>query len=385
MNNDIVKPDRPLAPTPQTAPANSVKPAVAPVVTEPKAVVSPPPKRPRWGRRLLISLIIALVAATLVALAGWVWYKSQLQAVAPGSDEKVKVTIVPGTDPAGIAALLKENGLIRNEQAFVWYVRLEGVAGLLQSGAYRLSKAEDVPALVGHLTSGDTDTFSITFLPGDTVKKHREVLIDAGYDAKTVDAALAKEYTGELFAGKPKTADLEGYIYGETYNFPADATPEQILQRTFDQFQSVINENDLVTKFKERGFSLYEAITLASIIQREERDLDNQRKVSQVFQLRLRKDMPLGSDPTYQYIADKQGIPRDPGLKSPYNTRNVTGLPPGPISSPGETALLAVASPTNGDFLYFLSGDDDRMYFGRTLEEHEQNIREHCQEKCQIL
>jgi len=316
---------------------------------------------------------------------GWLWYATSLRAVAPDSDEMVKVTVVPGTDPTGIATLLKDNGLIRSEGAFLWYVRLQGVAGSLQSGVYRLAKADDVPTLVGHLTSGKTDTFSITFLPGNTLSKHRQVLLDAGYEEEAVDAALNKRYEGRLFAGKPASANLEGYIYGETYNFAADATPEQILQRTFDQLQSVIDENELVEKYKRKGFSLYEGITLASIIQREERDAKNQTRVSQVFLLRLKKDMPLGSDPTYQYAADKQGVPRDPGIDSPYNTRRVSGLPPGPIASPGETALIAVATPAEGDYLYFLSGDDDAMYFGRTLEEHERNIREHCQKKCQIL
>lgn len=387
MIDDIVKPDR--SPAPENTPASSgedIQPIETPVVTEsPQPPIAPVPRQPRWGRRIAISLAIALMAASIVAGVAWFWYKTQLQAVAPGSDEKVKVTVVPGTDPSGIAELLKENGLIRNEQAFLWYVRIEGVSGSLQSGVYRLAKADDTPSIVEHLTSGRTDTFSITFLPGNTLEKHREVLIDAGYDKEVVDAALQKEYTGALFSGKPKTADLEGYIYGETYNFAADATPEQILQRTFDEFQAVIEKNGLIAKYKKQGFSLYEGITFASIIQREERDPQNQRMVSQVFHLRLTKDMPLGSDPTYQYIADKQGVPRDPDINSPYNTRKVTGLPPGPIASPGESALVAVATPAEGDYLYFLSGDDDKLYFGRTFEEHEKNIREHCQKKCQIL
>ena len=378
MNNDIIKkPDTPSEATPAV-------PVMEAEIKPPESSV-PEPKQPRWGKRLLVCLVIALVAATLVAGAGWFWYKSQLQAVAPSSDEKVKVTVVPGTDPAGIAEVLKSNGLIRNKQAFLWYVRLEGVAGSLQSGVYRLAKSDNVPAIVDHLTSGDTDTFSITFLPGNTLAKHRKVLIDAGYDEKTVDAALAKQYPGKLFAGKPKNADLEGYIYGETYNFPADATPEQILQRTFDQFQTVIDENDLTAKLQKRGFNLYQGITLASIIQREVVGTSDMAQVSQVFQLRLRKDMPLGSDVTYQYAADKLGVERDVNLDSPYNTRIKTGLPPGPISSPGVDALLAVAQPASGDYLYFLSGDDDKTYFARTNEEHEKNIREHCQKKCQII
>lgn len=339
------------------------------------------------GKRRVLALIAGIAGIMLTALVGgFIWYSQALTAVEPGSTEKIRVTVEPGSDPATIAATLKKNDLIRSEAAFGWYVRLQGKAGQLQSGAYRLSKSDDVPTIVGHLTSGNTDTFSITFLPGATLAKHRQVLLDAGYSAAKVDAALSKTYNRSLlFSGKPSGADLEGYIYGETYNFPTDATPEQILERTFDQFESVVKQENLVALYQARGFSLYQGITLASIIQREVATPSDAAQVAQVFELRLSKGIQLGSDVTYQYIADKTGQPRSVDLDSPYNTRRYTGLPPGPISSPGISALRAVASPAQGDYLYFLSGDDDKTYFAHTNEEHEQNIKDHCQKKCQII
>ena len=93
----------------------------------------------------------------------------------------------------------------------------------------------------------------------------------------------------------------------------------------------------------------------------------------------------LGSDVTYQYITDKLGVPRDINYDSPYNTRRFAGLPPGPIASPGKDALIAVGAPATSDYLFFLSGDDNVTYFARTVEEHEANIRNHCQQKCQII
>ncbi len=339
------------------------------------------------GRRRVLALITGIIGIILTAVVGgYIWYSQALTAVEPGSTEKVRVTVEPGSDPATIAATLKKNNLIRSEAAFGWYVRLQGKAGQLQSGAYRLSKSDGVPKIVEHLTSGNTDTFSITFLPGATLAKHRQVLIDAGYSAAKVDTALTKTYDRPvLFSGKPAGSDLEGYIYGETYNFPADATPEQILERTFDQFELVIKQENLVAQYQARGFSLYQGITLASIIQREVATPSDAAQVAQVFQLRLSRGMQLGSDVTYQYIADKTGQARSVDLDSPYNTRRYTGLPPGPIASPGIAALRAVGKPAPGDYLYFLSGDDDKTYFAHTNEEHEQNIRDHCQKKCQII
>ena len=92
--------------------------------------------------------------------------------------------------------------------------------------------------------------------------------------------------------------------------------------------------------------------------------------------------MQLGSDVTYQYIADRDGLVRDPTMETLYNTRIHTGLTPGPISAPGLSALIAASEPANGDYIYFLSGDDDVTYFAHTNAEHEANIINHCRVKC---
>lgn len=358
---------------------------IDPLTMDPPVIDEEPKKK--WTKKnIMLAAVTALLAVIVLGfLALVVWYAQQLRAVTPGSGEMVKVAIEPGTGTAGIAKLLKDNDLIRNESAFEWYVRIEGKAARLQSGSYRLSKSEDLPTIVGHLTSGKTDTFSITFLPGATLTQHRKVLLDAGFDAAQVDAALTKTYDHPIFEGKPAGTDLEGYIYGETYDFPATATPEEILVHAFDQFELVVKQNDLVNAYKAQGFSLYQGITMASIIQREVATPEDAAQVAQVFKKRYDAGMQLGSDVTYQYIADKTGQERNVNIDSPYNTRRYAGLPPGPISSPGLAALKGVAHPAPGDYLYFLSGDDDKTYFAHTNEEHERNIREHCQKKCQII
>jgi len=127
---------------------------------------------------------------------------------------------------------------------------------------------------------------------------------------------------------------------------------------------------------------LYQGITLASIIQREVSGTKDQSQVAQVFYSRLAQGTPLGSDVTYQYAAKKLGVTPSPSLDSPYNTRKYAGLPPGPIATPGLSALQAVATPAPGDYLYFLSGDDNVTYFARTDAEHEANIQNHCHKKC---
>ena len=184
------------------------------------------------------------------------------------------------------------------------------------------------------------------------------------------------------FAGKPADATIEGYLYPETYFVTTDSTVEQLFSRTFDEFEKKIKENDLTTKLQARGFNLYEGITLASIIAKEVTKKDDQYQVAQVFETRLQEGMMLGSDVTYHYAADMLGVERVVNIDSPYNTRLHTGLPPGPIGNFNLQALQAVAEPADGDYLFFVAGDDGTTYFSRTYEEHQQNIQKHCQRLC---
>jgi len=358
-------------------------PAPQPIEALPSGIILK--KKSKIGKILLWGGLGIFIVLLSVSVASWLWYQAQLAPVdASATADKVKVTIEPNTSPNQIATLLEEENLIRNARAFSLYTRFSGTQNLLQAGSYRLSPSESVEQIVEHLTKGNIDTFDITFLPGATLAENREVLIEAGYSATEVDAALNKTYDLALFNEKPAPNDLEGYIYGETYRLGSDATVEDILGSAFAEFNKVITDNDLEAKYAAQGLSLFEGITLASIIQRESVGGD-EAQIAQVFYKRLAEGMELGSDVTYQYIADKTGVPRDTNLDSPYNTRRYAGLPPGPISAPGLASLLAVGSPAEGDYLYFLSGDDDITYFARNYAGHEANILAHCRIKCSII
>lgn len=353
-------------------------------------------------KRLIIGIISGLIALIVVAITlGYLWYQHALSPVSSDPNSaRVAFTIESGTSPSDVGAALVEAEVIRDELAFAIYTRLSGTQDQLKAGSYRLSPAESTPEIIKHLVSGKVEAFTVMFYPGATLTDTTDtpenrktdvttVLKDAGYTDTEIKTALAKTYDHPVFAGKPATADLEGYVYGETYMFSDGATVEDILTRTFDELYKAIEQNDLVNKYKQHGLSLYEGITLASIIQREvpdasEQDRQDQKQVAQVFYKRLGIKMPLGSDVTYHYAADKMGVPRDHTLNSPYNTRKVVGLPPGPISAPGVSALIAAGNPASGDYLYFLSGDDDKTYFGKTDADHEQNISKHCHQKCQL-
>lgn len=381
MPNDVAR-NRSVAPAQIPSPQPTPQP-IAPNDTEKNGRRAKKPTK----RHFVLWSLFALLAGFLLSLAGIaLWYSLQLRPVNPASTTQQDVTIASGSTPKQIASQLKEKNLIRSDTAFLWYARVNKIQNSLQAGTYKLGQSKSTPEIAKKLSSGAVDTFSITFLPGATVAQNKKVFEDLGYSTSVVDAAFAKTYTSALFDGKPASADLEGYVYGETYSFVTGTSVETILERTFSEYLSAVKENNLVSRYAAHGLSLYEGITLASIVQKEaSASGEDMPQIAQVFYKRLASDMPLGSDVTYQYIADKTGVKRDPSLDSPYNTRIYKGLPPGPIATPGLKALLAVASPASGDYLYFLSGDDDVTYFAKTLEEHEANIKNHCHEKCQIL
>ena len=371
--------------TPKDAPVGASEPLTPQEITEKGGTGIAPPKKSK--KKIIIWSIVAIILAGLLTLGGlWAWYQVQLSPVDSANKDRKLVVIAENSLPSQIADELKEQGVIRNQTAFLVHARLSGVQNNLQAGTYRLSPSESTPQIVDHLVNGKVDVFSLTFLPGATLADNRQVFLDAGYGTTEVDAALAKEYTSPLFQTKPATADLEGYIYGETYSFGTNTSVEAILTSIFDHYYGIVEENGLVAKYKAQNLTLFQGITLASIVQREASPGgDDMAQIASVFYNRLKEGMPLGSDVTYQYIADKTGVTRDPTLDSPYNTRRYPGLPPGPIAAPGLKALIAVGSPASSDYLYFLSGDDNITYFAKTLDQHEANIRNHCQEKCKII
>jgi UPF0755 protein len=329
-----------------------------------------------------MGVLFCILAAVIAA---YIWYTQALLPVNASDQSKVRIEIASGSSPDIIGKTLESKKLIKSQLAFDIYTRLSGTRSRLQAGTYSLSPSETTAAIVAHLVSGKVDQYNLTFLPGATLQENKKVLVGAGFKDTDIDAAFAKSYDHPLFTDKPEGADLEGYIYGETYTFDSSATLESILKTTFDHYYDVVKEDGLIDGFKKQGLNLYEGITLASIVQREVPTSTDQKQVAQVFFKRLSTGMQLGSDVTYQYAAKKLGVAPTPELDSPYNTRKYTGLPPGPIATPGRSALDAVANPASGDFLYFLSGDDDKTYFARTSDEHEANIRDHCQVKCSIL
>ena len=387
------------------------------------------PKKKSFMKKIIIALVILLSIASLGVFGAYTWYEKQLAApknfsckfnspaaaaTSEGSEENPdchyqKFEIKTNQTISDIAENLKKAGLIRSDFAFKTYLKLSSKSAKIKAGTYSLRANLSAKEIVEQMEKGvaSSEVFNLTVLPGETLKEIKQKLIKLGYLSEQIDTALLKKYDSPVLKGlydnegkltnpaQPANVALEGYLYGETYQFYKGETVEHIFETMINQLNRVVVANHIEEKFQKRGFSLREGLILASIIQKEAHSED-MPGVSMVFQNRLKVGMTLGSDVTATYAADLVNPNRDRNdpnnnlrvleTDNLYNTRKHTGLTPGPICSPGITAILAVAEPDENkrSMRYFLTGDDGKMYYSVTDTEHTQKIRDYCQKLCSV-
>jgi UPF0755 protein len=375
-------PKRPLNPATTPSPVPSVpvaQSAPTPLDTKSAGLTLGSPKKSRkW---LWITIPLVVVGLLLVsAVATWGWYTDALKAKS-NDETPVTLQVESGASIEQVAQELEEKGVIKSSLAFAVYMKMSD-KNVIKTGNYLFAPNQSVEEIVSWLNEGRVSTRRVTILPGQTIKQIKNTLVKDGYAQEAVEAAFTKTYSHPVLEGKPASATLEGYIYPETYFVTLNSSPEELVTRSLDELEKAIKDNGLKDKIRARGFTVYEGITLASIIAKEVTNPPDQKQVSQVFQTRLEQGIMLGSDVTYHYAADILGVERAVNIDSPYNTRIHTGLPPGPISNFNLSALEAVASPASGDYLFFVAGDDGVTHYSKTLQEHEENIQKYCQKLC---
>jgi len=347
-------------------------------------------------RRILFGGAIALLLIIIAGASAVIWYQVSLMSVekCSGQCRTVDFVVAEGDGASTIAANLEKQGLIKSALAFKIYLSLSGGNKAMMPGTYQFAKDMDVKTIVQSLYEGvAAKVFRITFLPGETIAASKKKLIGVGYSAEDVEAAFSKKYAHKLLETKPDDASLEGYIWGDTYEFYQTATLDEVLTKVFDEMWNAVKKEGLVEKYQAEGYALHQGITLASIVQRESTgDYESRRHVAQVFLTRLQRGIVLGSDAIIAYRADQINPDRSKSDMSylstigcPWNSRRCAGLPPTPISTPSLAALKAVADPTDTNDLYFLTGDDGKMYYATTEAGHNANIRNYCKELCKVL
>lgn len=337
--------------------------------------------RKRGIRRVLISgaILVLLVGAATIVIRH-VYYED-LRPVSTSTKVQL-VTIQTGSSTNDIASMLYKNGLIRNAQIFEWYVRSEN-QDALQAGTYALKPNMSVQQIVTALAGGRIATNLVTILPGQRLTEIRTALINDGFSANAVDTALQPSTypNAPILAYKPASASLEGLLYPDSFEKDTNTNPQLIINESLTEMYQHLTP-DIRDAFAKEGLSVYQGITLASIVENEVSNQSDRAQAAQVFLSRLKDNMPLGSDSTAIYGALLAGKTQTTTYDSPYDTLIHKGLPPGPISNVSESSLEAVAHPANTDWLYFVSGDDGTTYFSKTVQEHDAQTAEYCHKLC---
>lgn len=330
---------------------------------------------------LLVGIIVAVLALIVAGVGLHQAYRFWFSSAADDATE-VSYTVKEG-DRIGLAAYeLEELGLV-NSFWFRVYARLADAN--MQPGTYSLKEGMSYAEIFGLLKWGNRQEVTLTVPEGFTIEQISERVVELfpGVNSNTWQSAVGSESSLETHAfivvsGKPDDVDLEGYLFPDTYSFFADATADEIVKMLIDTMQERVETAGLMNKVGEgeEFATLHEALTLASIIEKEVRQPETMKNIADIFLKRLEIGMALQSDATVNYITggdDPSVSYADLEIDSQYNTYKYPGLPPGPISNPGLNALTAVANPTRNDYFYFLTTDEGEVYYAVTHDEHVSN------------
>ena len=304
-----------------------------------------------------------------------------------GSDPAALVfTVEPGESVGQIASRLQTEGLVRDAQLFRLYLRYSKLDSGVEAGQFTLKKTMTIPEIAQALQSGKRDELTLTIPEGRRLEEVAALVAQQTPISATTFLSLthnagqwAEQYP--FLAELPPGASLEGYLFPDTYRLPKDVTASDVIARMLANLDHRITPV-MRDKLASQKRTLFQAVTLASIVEREAVIEKERPVIAGVYMNRLVSGMALDADPTVQYgmALAKQQAPWWPQLtqedyravKSPYNTYLNPGLPPGPIANPGLSSLQAAIEPAQTPYFFFRAAcsRDGTHLFSKTLEEH---------------
>ncbi|MBI3609186.1 MAG: endolytic transglycosylase MltG [Nitrospirae bacterium] len=327
----------------------------------------------RIGRLALMLLLVGTVFLLVVVQEVTFLY------IPPDRERVQKVLEIPeGTTLRETARLLFQNGLITSVESFVVVGKLLAIERRIIPGEYAFHTQMLPLEIIKLIKSGRVVQYEITIPEGYTLAQISRVVEEKRlarsdeFIRRATDPAFLQSLGYE-------SDSLEGYLYPESYYFSKRVGSEGILRAMVKRFEAVYTL-DMEKRAEEIGMTRPEVVTLASIIEKETSVNEERPVVSAVFHNRIKKKIPLQSDPTVIYA-----LPHFNGnltrknlkIRSPYNTYRVKGLPPGPIANPGKASLLAALNPVSSEYLYFVSKNDGTHYFSKTLAEHNRAVQKY--------
>ncbi len=338
-------------------------------------MTSHPSRMVRWLKRLALLLLLVIAVA---GAAGW-WIYSRVNEPFKGFTAAEQfVDIPPGTGPIGIGQRLADAGVVRDPWTFRAAVLISGRARELKAGEYRFDAPIDALDVIDKIRRGDVYRRLLTFREGLTIAEMAVVFEQKGFGVAGdfITAAAEPSAIRDL---DPAARDLEGYLFPETYALPRGTSARDVVGQMVTAFKTAFDA-DLRTAAAAEGLTVRQAVTLASLVEKETAAPDERPLVAAVYRNRMKIGMGMQADPTVIYALQKArrydgNLTReDLQFDSPYNTYRYAGLPPGPIASPGRASLQAALHPAPVDYVYFVSKNDGTHAFAATLAEHNQNV-----------
>jgi len=326
----------------------------------------------RQGRKTLLLVLAAAVLAAILAAGALAFYGNR---ALPIRDKPVQFSIKAGSSLRGAAQQMALAGIIHHPEAFVVLGRILGRAGTIKAGSYEFQPGLTPYGLLQKITRGDVTLLAVTFPEGSTFRQWRKTL-DQHPKLKHETSEWPEDRILESLSIKETSA--EGLFFPDTYHVSEGTSDLVVLRRAYQLMQ-----RQLANYWESRTADLpittpYEALILASIVEKETARTEDRPMIAAVFINRLRKGMLLQADPTVIYglgeSFDGNLRKRDLTSDTPYNTYTRTGLPPTPIAMPGLAAIMDVLNPPDSDVLYFVSRGDGTSHFSRTLSEHDRAV-----------
>ena len=330
------------------------------------------------------NLFISLVSLAFLA-TGFFYFQNQVYYSCGSIKEPINFKIEKGESVLKIGEKLKKEKAISSKICFAYYLWKKNIYGKIIAGEYVINPQNTIPEIaliITHQKEIISDEKKITFPEGwDSRKiaariKRQELNGDNFLDLVEKPNYFRDEYDYGFLAGIPEGKNLEGYLFPDTYFFSADANAENIIKKMLDNFDRKLSD-DLRNEIQNQNKTIYEIITLASILEKEVKTPDDKKIASGIFWNRIKIGQPLQSCATLSYILKEnkgQYSYEDTQIKSPYNTYLNPGLPPGPISNPGIISIKAAIYPAETNYNYFLNNPETgETIFSETLEEHNAN------------
>lgn len=316
-----------------------------------------------------------------------VWRGNDLTSPVDSLGKEISFEIGMGESIPSITTRLWQAGLISNPSIFRTYLIYKGLDRTIQAGKYSFSTSMTAQEIAHALQDATPRQATITIFPGWRIEEVAAALPTTGLDIspEIFLASARARFPGYSISNLLSSDDsLEGFLFPDTYELDRQASASDLLQATLENFEKHVTA-EMREGFDRQGLALLQAVTLASIVEREAQTADEMPMIASVYLNRLTNGMKLDADPTVQYALGynkkqdtwwKNPLSRkDLNVNSPYNTYQYTGLPPGPISNPGLDALRAVAFPAETPYFYFRATCDGsgRHLFAKSYEEHLNN------------